>query len=456
MKLGNKIISYFLVVAAFFSLGATSGNLTAYYIIAGLLALALISILVKNPHWGIYLMALLFPFIYLEVIYGDLNVPYVDLMALMLFIAWAIRSIYFHVKGIKRLSLNDFPGWFFMGLYVLACSMSLFNVDHEYFYFCLKYLFRPIIFFYMMFVVLPFNILDSWKKFYNTLKVMFGVGIGLSFMGLWSLIFPPVQGLRRVLPVEIFGIFPVGANHNQIAEIFILLIPLALILYWQEKNIFWKNMYLSGVFFMAGINMLTLSRSGWISLGLEIALLVWFKYRHQIKKIFTPVALYYLAIILVPAVILMYLLVQAGITESATLNRLKLIEVSFVLFYQYPLFGAGIGIFTEIMAQVKWYLIEYGGVLDAHGFIFKNIAETGLFGTVTFCTLIFYYLYITFKAYKYNRQNQYSWIILGLLMAMIGIFSFQLFGTSYYLGKTWLAVGLGLAGLKLCKIKYLT
>lgn len=456
MKITGKILLVVLALAGFFSLGFSAGELTSYYILIGLVILAVISIFLKFPHWGIYLIAFLFPFTYLEIIYGALNVPYVDAVALLLFIAWLARSLYLHFSWQKRLSLKNFPGWFFMGLFVLACVLSLQNVDREFFYFCLKYLFRPILFFYLMFVVLPFNIIDDFKKLYTALKTMFVLGVGLSFMGLWSLVFPPAVGFRRVVPISIFGIFPVGTNHNQISEIFIVLIPLALILFWQERNIFWKNIYLSGVLLMAGVNLLTLSRSGWIALGLEMALLLFFKYRHQVKKILSPVALYFLAILLAPAIVLMYLLVQAGITESATLNRLKLIEVSLMLFRQDPIFGTGIGIFTQIMAQVKWYLIEYGDVLDAHGFIFKNLAETGLLGTISFCFLIFYFIYIIYKGYRITEHSQASWLILGCLLAVIGIFTFQLFGTSYYISQTWLPVGLSLAALKLCKIKYLT
>jgi O-antigen ligase len=452
----KKILFSGLVLAGLFSLGFSANELGSYYILAGLLILATISIFMKYPQLGIYLIALLFPFTYLQVIYGDLNVPYVDVVALLLFIAWFIKSLYLHFTNQQRLSWKIFPGWFLMFVFTVACVLSLQNVDSEFFYFCLKYLLRPVIFFYLMFVVLPFNIIDSFKKFYNVLKTMFVLGFGLSLMGIWSLIFPPVPGFRRVVPISIFGVYPVGTNHNQIAEVLIVLIPFAFILFWQEKNIFWKNIYLLGALLMVGVNLLTLSRSGWIALGLEMLILLWLKYRHEIKKIFTPVALYFLAILFVPASVLMYLLVQSGITESATLNRLKLIDVSFILLRQYPVFGAGVGVFTQIMAQVKWYLLEYGDVLDAHGFIFKNLAETGLVGTTAFCFLVFYFLYVIFKGFKMSESTGYSWIILGCFLAVMGIFTFQLFGTSYYIAQTWLPVGISLAALKLCKIKYLT
>jgi hypothetical protein len=456
MPVYKKIFFSCLAIAAFFSLGFSQGELASYFILAVLAVIVAISILMKYPQWGIYLMALLFPFTYLELVYADFNVPYVDMAALLLFIAWSLKALYLHFSYKRRLSLKNFPGWFFMALFVFICAISLMNVDQEFLSFCLKYLFRPIIFFYLMFVVLPFNIVDTFKKFYTSLKIMFALGIGLSVMGIWSLFAQTVVGLRRVLPLSIFGAYPLGTNHNQLAEVFIILIPMALILFWQEKNVFWKNVYLGGALLMAGVNLLTLSRSGWIALGLQMFILLLFKYRHEMKRIFTPVALYFLAILLVPAGVLMYLLVQAGITESATLNRLKLIEVSLLLFEKYPLFGAGIGVFTQIMAQVKWYLIEYGDVLDSHGFIFKNLAETGLLGTATFCFLVFYFIYILYKGYKQAPNSAYSWIILGCFLAVVGIFAFQLFGTSYYISKTWLPVGLSLAALKLCKIKYLT
>jgi O-antigen ligase len=456
MTLSKKIFFSCLGLAAFLCLGFSQGELISYYILAGLAFIIILGLLMKYPQWGIYLIAFLFPFTYLELVYGYYNVPYVDLIALLLFIAWGLKSLYLHFSHKKRLSLKNFPGWFFMFLFALACALSLLNVDREFFNICLKYLLRPIIFFYLMFVVLPFNIIDTFKKLYTTLKIMFVLGVGLSVMGIWSLFAPIVVGFRRVLPLAIFGVYPLGTNHNLLAEVFIVLIPMALILFWQEKDIFWKNIYLGGVLLMVGVNLLTLSRSGWIALGLQMVILVLFKYRHELKRIFSPIVLYFLAILLIPAGILMYLLVQAGITESATLNRLKLIEVSLMLFKQHPLFGAGVGVFTQIMAQVKWYLIEYGDVLDSHGYIFKTLAETGLLGAITFCFLIFYFIYIIYKGYKQAPNKAYSWILLGCFLAVVGILTFQLFGTSYYISKTWLPVGISVAALRLCKIKYLT
>ncbi|MCX6740486.1 MAG: O-antigen ligase family protein [Candidatus Parcubacteria bacterium] len=450
----KKILIGLLLLSGFISMGFSQADLPLYYILVFIALILAVTLLVRYPQVGIYLIALLFPFTYLEFVYGDLNVPYVDLVALMLFIAWMIRQSFMEKR--EPLTLKMFPGLFFMALYVIACFLSLLNVEHEYFSFCLKYLLRPIIFFYLMFVVLPFNLVDTLKKLKNVLQILFVLGVTLAFTGVWSLLFPPVVGARRVLPISILGVYPLGQNHNLLSEVFIFLIPMALILFWQEKNIFWKNIYLSGAILMAGINLLTLSRSGWIALGVQLAILVWLKYRQQMKKILSPAALYLLAIVLIPAIFLMYKLTQAGITESATLNRLKLIEVSFMLFRKYPLFGSGVGIFTQIMSQVKWYIIEYGSALDSHGFIFKNLAETGFVGTACFCFLIFYFIYIIYKAYQQNAKAEYSWVILGFFLAVIGVFIFQLFGTSYYIVKTWLPVGLALATLKLYKVRYLS
>ncbi len=450
----SKTLFIFLLLAAFFTVGLTMASDFSFYILIAVLALLVLLFFILYPEFGIYLMAFLYPFIYLEFVYQDLDIPYVDLIGLVLLLAWGFRILYLNYIKKEKIRRQNFPAWFFMLLFALATAASLLNVDREWLSLSIKYIFRPILFFYLVYVILPFNIIDSFKKLYNTFKVLFVLGLTLSLMGIWSLIFPPSEGLRRAIPFAIAGVYPLGTNHNLLAEILIALIPVALILFWQEKDIFWKNIYLLGALLMMAINLLTLSRSGWLALFMELLILAWLKYRKEVKHIFGDYLFYFILVLFLPILYLMYTLFTSQIISTSNLNRLKLIEIALTLFKEHPLFGQGIGTFTNILAGIQWYIMEYGGVLDAHGFIFKTLAETGLFGTITYLALLGYILYVTYQGYKKSKTTEYSWLILGMLLAVVGVIVFQFFGTSYFLGKMWLPIGLALASLKLTKLKF--
>jgi O-antigen ligase len=410
--------------------------------------LALLILFIIYPQIGLYLMVFFYPFTYFEFVYKEINIPYVDLIAMILFAAWGLRTAYLFLEKGQKLSWKNFPAWYFMLLFVLAAFLSLYNVERENFNYALKYIFRPIIFFYLMYVILPFNIIDNLKKYFRILRILFVLGLGLSLMGVWSIIISTASQLKRAMPTEIFGIYPLGTNHNSLAEVLVCLIPFALILFWQEKDTFLKNLYLVGMIFMISVNLLTLSRAGWLGITLELLLLAILKYRQEAKNIFTTYLPYLSLVLLAPILYLMYKLFSLGFIAQSDVNRLDLIELAFKLFNLHPLFGNGVGTFTILVSQIKWYLLEYGQVIDSHGFIFKTLAETGLFGAITFSLLLAYIIYILLKAYLQDKKAPQGILLLGGFLAAAGGIAFQLFNTSYFIAKLWLPVGLALTTLK--------
>jgi O-antigen ligase len=445
----DKNFLLILAITAILTGGLVFFTSLSWFLLAGIFLLFLIIFFWQYPEVGIYLMVMLYPFNYLEIVYGSFNVPYVDVVAIILFVAWLLKNLYLTLQGELSWSLKGWPVWPLMLLFVVINALSLINVDNEMLLGSIKYLLRPIIFFYLMYVILPFNILKNLKQIFTAFKLMFMVGIGLSLMGIWALIFPPLEGLRRAMPIAIARVYPLGTNQNLLAEVFISIIPFALILFWLEKDQMWKNIYLLGALLMIGVNLLTLSRGGWLALAVELLILAYLKYRKEMKQIFISPIFYIFLILLMPVLYLMYDLMTSYVSVSASLARLKLINVTWILFLAHPYLGAGVGTFINNLSQFKWYLIEYGDVVDAHGFLFKTLAEIGLLGTVSFLALLSYIVYLIFRAFQKSLKTQYSWIILGCLMVGVGQIVFQLFGTGYYWSKLWLPIGLALTCLKL-------
>jgi hypothetical protein len=127
----DRLFWLFMALTALLTIGLFfSYNIFFYYLLA-LLLFVLFIFFLKYPQAGIYLIAFLFPFNYLEFVYSSLNVPYVDLVALMLFAAWLVRSLNSALKNQANFNWKYWPGWLLMLLFVIASLLSLLNVDHE-------------------------------------------------------------------------------------------------------------------------------------------------------------------------------------------------------------------------------------------------------------------------------------------------------------------------------------
>jgi O-antigen ligase len=429
------------------------------YVVGILSVVLLLLFFLKFINLGFYLIVVLYPFIYLQLFVGrDINIPYVDLIAMFVFAAWVARSLFLppygglHFigklgRGVK-LSFENFPGLLFFLLFFGASLLSLINTES--FFYSLKYIIRPLTFFYLMFVVLPYNVINSKKLLWNVLRIFYGVGIAVSLMGLWSILFSETSGLRRALPLPIFGIPVLGTNHNLIAEVLISVIPMGFILIWEAKKIWLKKILIVGVLFMSMINLLTFSRTGWIALAFELLVLVLIKYRKNIRNLFELGAVIFL--ILSPLVLYGYFFMTSEIVRSSNLNRLALTKISLETFVDHPIVGAGAGTFVEQVARDRWYVIDFGNPSEAHGVVQKLLAETGLLGFLTFFALLGFVIWSLIKTYRsLPLKSSYKYVLLALLLSSAGSIIFQLFNTSYFVSKLWLPLGVALAAARLAK-----
>jgi O-antigen ligase len=432
------------------------------YVIGIISVILILLFFFRFINFGLYLIVFLYPFIYLQLFIGrDVNVPYVDLLAIFVFFAWVLRSFFlppygglYFIKEIgkgARLSWDNFPGFLFFLLFILASLLSLVNTDN--FLGSLKYILRPLSFFYLMFVVLPYNVINSKKVLIKIFWTFFTVGIFVALMGLWSVLFPEGTGLfRRAIPLPVFGIHILGTNHNLIAEVLISVIPIGFILIWEEKDIFIKKLLIIGVLLMSVVNLLTFSRTGWIALAFELLVLVLIKYRKNIRNFFELGLLVFL--ILSPLVLYGYIFMTSEIVRSSNLNRLALTKIALETFAKHPIVGAGAGTFVEQVARDRWYIADFGSPLEAHGVVQKLLAETGILGFSTFFVLLGYIIWRLIRVYRcLTPESPYKYILLALILSSGGSIIFQLFNTSYFVSKLWLPLGVALAAARLVEEK---
>ncbi|MBU0731986.1 O-antigen ligase family protein [Patescibacteria group bacterium] len=391
----------------------------------------------------VYLLVALFPFINLQFEWGDINVPWVDMVALVML----PYVIYLILKNKKFTLKENFPGFFFYLFWLISAGLSLMNVPFD-MNDSVQYFFRPLGFFYLMYLIVPWNILKDFgnkKVFKNIFYIFFGLGVFASLMGFWAYLFSDAVSFlaRRAGTTAFFGLYPLGGSHNQIAEVLVAVIPFALILFWLEKKDSSKRFLVVATVFMAIITLLTFSRSGWISLGLEFFLLMILVYKAKLMTIFKYTLV--MLLILMPLAIYMALFSQQEFVSSSTQNRSVLINMAWEFFRDHPIVGNGPGVYREMVLSDKFYVLEYGEYADAHGFLQQTAAEQGILGFVGFLALLAYVCFVITKAYLKNRDDPY-WgkVLLGAMMVAIGTISFQIFQTSYYNSKLWVPLGMAM------------
>ena len=287
------------------------------------------------------------------------------------------------------------------------------------------------------------------------LRIMFGVGLLLALGGLYQFLFGSKGlGFRRAFPFGVGSFYPLGYNHNLLSEALIAIIPIAFIFYYREKDVLKRYLYLASIVFMAGITFLTFSRAGWLALLVEAIVFFIFLYRQKISRDMYKILSWLFAVALIPFGIILYYLNSTPIAQGSNLNRIKLIEIALDLFKHHPFFGAGVGTFYKSVEQIRWYIIEYGGALDAHGMFFKVLSETGILGTVAFFGFLISIFYYVFARYLKIKDKEWALVVLGLIVVSVGIVVFEWFGTSYYIAKMWLPIGLTLVAVNLIKEKH--
>lgn len=412
-------------------------------LIIGLLAIIILFLSYRYQWLLFYLMILFYPFIYWEFVYQEINVPYVDLIGLLLLLSSILGLIFKQLTKPKIQKIDYFLVAFYF-LFLLSAGLSLINA--EYINVSLKYFFRPIAFFIPVFVGLPLIFIRERKVIKNVIIILAILGLVVSIYGLLGLVANiHLKPFPRVQPLVIAGFSPIGYNHNIIAEILLTCFPAALILQQLSHNNYYRRFAFIIAILIAATIILTLSRAGWICLFLEILIILFFNYRQQIKAHSRRLAL--ALIFLLPLVYLMLIFNLSFVAESSNLNRLHLNQIAWDMFKRHPFIGQGVGSFISVVGQDKFYILDYGAPLDAHGIIQKIAAEQGVFGLVTYgglLIIIFYYIFRTFR-----RGNSNTSLMVYFIALTLGILVFELFNTSYYISKFWLPLGLSFASVRL-------
>ncbi|MFA5420404.1 MAG: O-antigen ligase family protein [Patescibacteria group bacterium] len=397
---------------------------------------------------GLYLMAIFLPFIEPFFSFKSLELPIVDLISLFILLAFFVREFYLFLYNGKSLRSIKMPfGIYFFSFFFICLLSSFFSHD---IISSLWYSFRWILFFYLAFVVLPYNLIDSFKKLKKVIVLISILGFLGAVMGLVSLLVQDwSDSFFRVTTLQVFGNWIFGSNYNLLAEFLIASSFVILSLKFWIKSLRGKRLVNVLCAFLLLMVFLSFGRTAWITMFLQLSIysIIYFSFIYE-KKINRRVfILPFIALIFIalPFIVKMVSLQEANI--SSTQNRMLLTTISIDALKDKPMLGYGSGNFVHLVSDNIRFVAKYGDPLDSHGFIQKVLAENGLLGFISFSLflfMIFRYLYRGLVLHKEFYQ-----LLLPLTVAAFGSYFYQIFNTSYYKGRVWLFISLALVAVYL-------
>jgi uncharacterized membrane protein YwzB len=383
---------------------------------------------------------------------GSIDVPVADLFVLLALAAWGMRILFIWGRHQELFWKPWLPLVIPYGALVAVHLATILSPAQPDPLMVIKYTLRPVLFAYLASVALPVNFLRSRRRLETALLLILISGTLFAFDGFLSL-FVVGDGIHQARPLPWFGVYPIGDNHNVLAEWLLFAAPAALAYAQLTNSVRAARLSRYSAVFMTLIALLTFARSAWITLMVEVLFLSMTLWSTQLKRakqfivegllLFSPLAIY------------MIFSSSSAETQGSTDARAMLAGIAIELFRESPIIGVGAGTFVNHVAGTWAFIYEYGSPLDSHGYLQKLAAETGLLGLLAFTAVIItigWYLWSTWKELKQGSDVDRT-IFAYLCSGVIGAFIYQIFNTTYWTPKLWLPVGIALAASRMLVIR---
>ena len=390
--------------------------------------------------WGMYALAFFLPVIHWDFYIMDFIIPFIDILGILMISAFLLRYIFLLVFAPVAVPRLKWP--FFLPYFLFVSSVTVSSLLAPDILDSLWYSTRWILFFYTAYVFVPINVIQDKQILKKVLIAFVLSGLVTALMGLISF---ADQDWRhayvRVLPISIFGVWPLGENQNLIVEV--LLPATFYILLFRnivEDRVLRRGLNIILVF-MVTMLVLTFSRGAWLSLLVCGLLFLIYHYRQRLRHIMIPV--YVIATVMTPVFVYMYFMqTDYSIGVGSTRSRIQSTEIAIEGWRDNPWFGIGPGEYIHLVENNVRFTATFGDPLESHGFLQKVLAETGGIGLTFFIIMlsaiagqIIYYI----RKYPEHR----AWLV-PIALAALAIFMLELTNTSYYKGKLWLPIALAL------------
>lgn len=209
--------------------------------------------------------------------------------------------------------------------------------------------------------------------------------------------------------------YSIVGSPNILGSLFVLLIPLAVSMFFTNKDKRLKSFYLiSGLFMLLGL-FFTMSRGAWLAFGFSVFIFI-IMINPKFILHFTVLGIGLLLLGGSMSQRLLYILTPTYLSKSATDGRLYRWKVGFELWKENKAFGVGLGRFGGAVAinnnLAPFYMDNY---------YLKTMTEMGLFGIFAMAFVILCFIISTVKIIRFQEDFDKELVVLGLFVGGIGV-----------------------------------
>ncbi len=379
---------------------------------------------------------------------GSIDIGVAEVVLLVLLATWALKVLFLWWRRHDRNWKPRFIMWRSYIALLGAHVLSIFSPLEPDRVLALKFCLRPVLFCYLAFIALPVNFIRSKRRLVSVLSVMTVVGMIAALNGAISLFFVDAssQFIHRAHPLPMFGVPALGDNHNLLAEFMAVTVMMAFALAALLKEKSWKRLVYASALFQGAIGLLTFSRTVWLVFVLQVLTIGFLEYRDRLRKY--AASLVIACLCLLPLALIMVSISGSNVAQSSNLTRVSLLEIAINVFEASPLIGGGAGTFLDRVGSAYIFQLEYGSPLDAHGFLQKLAAETGIAGLLAFAAVCAEFAWIIRSGWHCIATVPARRAMVFLVTGAGGAIIYQLFNTNYWTAKMWLPIGIALAAMQ--------
>ena len=279
---------------------------------------------------------------------------------------------------------------------------------------------------YIFWFFLALNLVDKKEHIKIILKLVLWITFLVALYGIYQYIIGvEIPTTWIVSDVESYirtRVFSIVKSPNILGSVLILVTPIAVAFFFDEKNILKKLMYLVMALGMVACLGFTFSRGAWLSF---IVVVVIYGLLKSKKLLILMGILALLSPLLMPSIAnrMLYMFTSDYAARSATGGRIVRWVTGIEKGLEHPLIGQGLGRFGGAVAAN--HSIE--GTFYTDNYYVKVLAENGAVGLVLFVIMILAVVKESFGVVRASRKDPYfEHITVGIFAGLVGVVAHNL------------------------------
>ncbi|MFH0818414.1 MAG: O-antigen ligase family protein [Patescibacteria group bacterium] len=456
LKAYYKLLLIPLILALAMGLSYLPVYFSPFLVIGVLVFGVLCLIILRDPMWGMYLLIFFLPFERIgSYDISGTTIRISQIAALLTILAWMFKGL-----NLKSFKLRPQPLFWPIVLFLTVNCVAIINSPNPW------RSFQVLLFtaFTLSICVLLPNIIRHGDQMPRLIKILYFSALIVTVFGIYQFLgdiiglSPSLTGLRAQYTKDILG-FP-RIQSTALEPLYFanyLLIPLSVMTsLFLSKTSKIKPLWLIGFIIIGGINLvLTVARGGYIAFAVCLLLIgiVYFKKLFRIKNIIYGALA--IVIIFISANYFIDLNLEGtkekfiahtqNLFDGASyVERVYTIEEAYHAWLNHPLVGIGPGSFGPYAAYHPLVEPDAGYLIVNNEYI-ELLAETGILGLSIFIIIALIVIIRSLRAINQAKDKFIKAILIGLLIAFVGILvQYNTFSILYII-HIWVTIGLLIA-----------